>query len=108
MASESTSESDRRGHVLDVAMGVFARFGFRKTSMEEVARASHLSRQGLYLHFATKEQLFHAAVRHALETGLEAAVAQLKDESLPLRRGIGRIGFDHRGHRGEREDERGD
>jgi AcrR family transcriptional regulator len=84
-AALEAPDDARRRRLLDAALSTFIRYGFRKTSMEEVARASHLSRQGLYLHFATKEELFHAAVRHALETGLEAAVAQLKDESLPLR-----------------------
>lgn len=50
--------------------------------MDEVARAADLSRQGLYLHFATKEELFRAAVQHALATSLSAAVAELGDASL--------------------------
>jgi len=37
----------RRRRLLDVALATFLRFGFRKTSMEEVARAAGLSRQGL-------------------------------------------------------------
>ncbi|HZZ88834.1 MAG TPA: helix-turn-helix domain-containing protein [Caulobacteraceae bacterium] len=78
MQAESTIESDRRGRVLDVALGVFARFGFRKTSMEEVARAADISRQGLYLLFGDKEALFRAALARMMETGVtrvEAALA---------------------------------
>lgn len=70
--------------ILDAAIAVFLRFGFRKTSMDEVAKAAHLSRQGLYLHFATKEELFRAAVEHALESSLGAASAALGDASLSL------------------------
>jgi len=69
----------RRRRLLEAALATFLRFGFRKTSMEEVARAAGLSRQGLYLHFATKEELFGAAIRHALETGLDAARAALRE-----------------------------
>lgn len=64
--------------MLDAALATFTRYGFRKTSMEEVARAARLSRQGLYLHFSTKEALFRATVRHALETAFEAASARLR------------------------------
>jgi len=74
----------RRRRILDAALATFGRFGFRKTSMDEVARAAHLSRQGLYLHFSTKEELFRAAVRHAFETGLEAASARLRDPALSI------------------------
>jgi len=73
--------------VLDAAVGVFARFGFRKTSMDEVARAAGVSRQGLYLQFANKEELFRKAVEHSLSSQLGAAVAALMDpeESLEAR-----------------------
>jgi AcrR family transcriptional regulator len=47
----------RRRALLDAALAVFSRYGYQKTSMDEVARSAQLSRQGLYLHFATKEEL---------------------------------------------------
>lgn len=78
------AEGGRRGRVLEAALATFLRYGFRKTSMEEVARAAQLSRQALYLHFATKEELFAAAVQRFLETGLEAAAQPLRDASLTL------------------------
>jgi AcrR family transcriptional regulator len=73
--------------VLDAAVGVYARYGFRKTSMEEVARAAGVSRQGLYLQFANKEELFRKAVEYVLKSQLKAAVAALsrRDDSLELR-----------------------
>jgi len=74
----------RRKAILDAAVLVFARFGYRKTSMEEVARAAQLSRQGLYLHFANKEDLFRAGTRHLIETALEDAIAALDDEERPF------------------------
>lgn len=53
-------------------MAVFARYGFRRASMEEVASEAGLSRQGLYRHFAAKEALFLAVVEH-LHQEAEAA-----------------------------------
>jgi AcrR family transcriptional regulator len=63
--------------VLESAIGVFARYGFRKASMDEVARAANVSRQGLYLQFANKEELFRRAVEHSLNSQLKAAAAAL-------------------------------
>ncbi|RYZ41912.1 MAG: TetR/AcrR family transcriptional regulator [Myxococcaceae bacterium] len=74
----------RRRRLLEVSLGVFSRFGYRKASMEEVARAADVSRQGLYLHFATKEALFRAAVEYALGSQLEAALAALAEAGRPL------------------------
>jgi len=73
--------------VLDAAVAVFARYGFRKASMEEVARAAGVSRQGLYLQFANKEELFRKTVEHVLNVQLAAAVTALsrREETLELR-----------------------
>jgi len=88
MAKPATLPPDpddvRRRRLLEAALATFLRFGFRKTSMEEVARAAGLSRQGLYLHFATKDDLFGAVVRHALSTGRDAAHDQLRDAAATL------------------------
>lgn len=80
-------EPDSRRHkLMDAAITVFLRYGFRKTSMDEVARAAGVSRQGLYLHFATKEELFRASVQHLLDGALAEATAALGDGELPLER----------------------
>ncbi|MEU9188942.1 TetR/AcrR family transcriptional regulator [Streptomyces sp. NPDC048484] len=65
-------------------MATFARFGYRKTSMEEVARAAHISRPGLYFLFSSKETLFRAAVTQALERDLTAVESILADTGRPL------------------------
>lgn len=77
----------RAAALLDAAVGVFARFGYRKTSMDDVARAAGVSRQGLYLSFANKEELFRRALDHSLRQQLHAAITSLSrnDASLELR-----------------------
>jgi AcrR family transcriptional regulator len=74
----------RQAALLDAAVGVFARFGYRKASMDEVARAAGVSRQGLYLQFANKEELFRKALEYSLRSQLNAAVAALtqREDSL--------------------------
>lgn len=83
-APAPTTDGPRRRRLLDAALATFTRFGFRKTSMEEVARAAHMSRQGLYLHFETKEELFREVIRYAVETGLAAAAARVRDPELGI------------------------
>jgi AcrR family transcriptional regulator len=74
----------KKKQLLEAAVGVFGRYGFRKTSMDEVARAAGISRQGLYLHFPTKEELFHAMVLHFVASNLDAVNAALDEEKAPL------------------------
>jgi len=74
----------RRAAILDAATSVFLRFGFKKTSMDDLARAAGLSRQGLYLHFPTKEELFKAGVLRLIEGTRAAGRAALARSDLPV------------------------
>lgn len=75
---------ERRTRLLDAAATLFLRFGFKKTSMEDVARAAGFSRQGLYFHFATKEDLLRAAVERLLTEAIATADARLADDDFVL------------------------
>jgi AcrR family transcriptional regulator len=79
------NESGRREHVLGAALETFARYGYKKTSMEDVAQAADISRPGLYFLFTSKQQLFRAAVTHALDGDVDAAKHSLADTARPLR-----------------------
>ncbi|MDQ0779156.1 AcrR family transcriptional regulator [Streptomyces aurantiacus] len=80
----TVADTDRRAVVLDSALVTFARFGYRKTSMEEVARAARISRPGLYFLFSSKEALFRAAVTQALERDITTVERVLADTGRPL------------------------
>lgn len=77
-------EAGRRAHVLDAALLTFARYGYRKASMDDVARAADISRPGLYFYFASKRDLFRAAATHALDGDVAAAERALADTGRPL------------------------
>lgn len=66
MDKNAANGSERRERIVRAAIEVFLRFGFRKTSMDDVAKAAAISRQGLYLHFETKDILFRAVVDQML------------------------------------------
>ncbi|HVH07384.1 MAG TPA: helix-turn-helix domain-containing protein [Myxococcota bacterium] len=69
----SPRETGTRQRILDGALVVFGRYGYRQTSMEAVAEEVGLSRQALYRHFAAKEALFAAVVGSLHENALRAA-----------------------------------
>jgi AcrR family transcriptional regulator len=77
-------ESARQAQVLETALTVFLRHGFRKTSMEDIAQAAGISRQGIYLHFKDKDAIFSASIQKSLDVGVQAANRILDDERLAL------------------------
>lgn len=84
-SSARVADNGRRELVLAAALDTFARYGYRKTSMEDVARAAAISRPGLYLLFGSKQELFSAAVTHALDRSLAAVSEVLADTTRPVR-----------------------
>ena len=64
-----------RTRILDAAMTVFRRQGFRRSSIEQAAEAAGLTRQALYHHFDSKEALFRAVIERLHESALAAEIA---------------------------------
>jgi len=81
---QASSGADRRDVVLTAALETFIRYGYRKTCMEDIARAARISRPGLYFLFASKQELFAAAITRALQQDLRTAARALDDEARPL------------------------
>jgi len=61
--------------ILDAALRVFRRHGFRRSSIEQAAEAAGLTRQALYHHFQSKEALFRAVIEQLYERALAAEIA---------------------------------
>ena len=64
--------------ILDAAMRVFRRHGFRRSSIEQAAEEAGLTRQALYHHFNSKEALFRALIERLYEDSLAAEIAAAK------------------------------
>jgi len=59
----------------------FARYGFRRTSMEDIATEAGVSRAALYLQFRNKEEIFVSLARQLQEDALERAAAALRSDA---------------------------
>ena len=54
---------DKKARVVEAAESVFLRFGYRRTTMGDLAAAAGMSRPALYLVFCSKEEVFEAVLR---------------------------------------------
>ena len=73
---------DTRNKILTVADKLFSRFGFHKTSMDEIAKISRKAKGSLYYHFASKEELFTAVVSTEIENLKTQLSIIVNDKSL--------------------------
>jgi len=53
------------------AWETFATYGFRKTSMDDIARRAGMSRPAVYLHYRNKEDIFRSLVQYYYDTACE-------------------------------------
>jgi AcrR family transcriptional regulator len=83
--SSKAPGSPQREAILRAATATFLRYGFKKTSMDDVAQAAGVSRQGLYLYFDTKDLLFREALQYLVSHMISTARSVAEDGNLSLR-----------------------
>jgi len=81
MTGEQTRSKARHQRILDAALDVFARRGYRDTAVDHIAAASGTSKGGVYFHFPNKNAIFDALLRHA--AGLLVARAEAAIDEAP-------------------------
>lgn len=68
---------ERQEAILDAAFRAFATYGYRRASMDDIARGAEMSRTALYLHFRNKEDIFRQLAVRYFEESLAEMVAAL-------------------------------
>lgn len=53
--------------IMAAAISLFARYGYKKTTIDDIASELHIAKANIYRHFANKEDLYHQAVSSALD-----------------------------------------
>ena len=74
-----TRSSDKPALILDSALELFRQYGYRRTSMEDIAQAANVAKGTLYIYFKSKDELFEALARRLaaqIEANVEAAAAR--------------------------------
>ena len=80
------SRKDVREIIINVARGLFGRFGFRKTTMDEIAQAAHKGKSSIYHYFKSKEQIFQAVVEKESYVLKEEITKAIKQQDTPQKK----------------------
>ncbi|HEY0163407.1 MAG TPA: TetR/AcrR family transcriptional regulator [Edaphobacter sp.] len=72
--------------VLLAAIDLFARYGYRKTSIDDIAAAANVAKRTVYLHFESKADVFRAMALYLLELTRSRVETALKSEGSPADR----------------------
>lgn len=71
---------DRKAKILEAAMRTFSLFGYKATTMDQIAGAANVGKGTIYLFFASKEELFNEIVQSVIEEVKEVAMESFDPE----------------------------
>ena len=72
--------------IVNVARHIFSRFGFKKTTMDEIAIASRKGKSSIYYYFASKEEIFQAVVEKEAEILKQELIKATKETDSPAQK----------------------
>ncbi|MCP4198190.1 MAG: TetR/AcrR family transcriptional regulator [Proteobacteria bacterium] len=75
------NQRSRKDEILDAASKLFARLGFKKTTLDEVAGEVGIVKSALYRYFSNKEDLFNAVIDRLANEHMEAIEKAVKGAS---------------------------
>lgn len=73
-----TPSLDARARLLKAAEARFRRFGFKRTTVEDITLDAGTGKGSLYLHFPSKQAIYLAVVEASLEAFVEKATAAVR------------------------------
>jgi AcrR family transcriptional regulator len=77
-----------REQVVQAARQVFARFGFKKTALDDIAREARKGKSTIYYYFKSKDEIFKAVIDAEAEIrnkAIEAQISRIEDPRLKLK-----------------------
>lgn len=81
-----STDNEKKERVLSAAWEIFARFGYEKTSMQDIAETAGVSKSVVFKYYESKENLYRTAFRIASDeiarADAEAAVAVTEHEDM--------------------------
>jgi len=72
-----------RETIIEAAREIFARFGFRKATMDEIARTARKGKSSLYHYFKSKEEVFQAVIEQEAAEVMAEIFRAVQQEKKP-------------------------
>lgn len=73
-----------RARIIEIARSIFTHFGFKKTTMEEIAQATKKGKSSIYYYFSSKEEIFKAVVEKEAEELKSELAKKTEDITDPI------------------------
>lgn len=78
------NKEEYRKKIIKTAGQIFSRYGFKKTTMEEIARALKMGKSSIYYYYQSKEDIFEAVVLNEANILRNELTAAIKEVDSPI------------------------
>lgn len=86
LVREQKRSEVRKERILEAALGVFSRRGYRDAAMDDIAGESDTSKGGVYFHFPNKQTIFLALLDRMGKLLMQRAESAIAAEPDPIKR----------------------
>ncbi|MBN2683613.1 MAG: TetR/AcrR family transcriptional regulator [Bacteroidales bacterium] len=76
-----SNKDDVRENIVELARVIFSKFGYKKTTMDDIANAAGKGKSSLYYYFKSKEEVFEAVVENEASI-LSAELNKVLDKDI--------------------------
>ncbi len=80
---QNTGKDEVREQLVQSARQVFARFGYKKTALDDIARESRKGKSTIYYYFKSKDDIFKAVIDAEAEIRAQAIDDQIREIEDP-------------------------
>lgn len=80
----------KREQIIEAARKLFNKYGFKKVSMDEIARSAGVTKKTVYTYFSSKEELFNYFVQEELNN-MKKVVEEIEKQNLNFYESIHQI-----------------
>jgi AcrR family transcriptional regulator len=61
-SSQYTGRENIKDHIIGISTGIFSKFGFKKTTIEDIAQALGKGKSSIYYYFRSKEEIYKEVI----------------------------------------------
>lgn len=83
---QNTGKDEVREQIVQTARLVFARYGYKKTALEDIAREAKKGKSTIYYYFKSKDDIFKAVIDAEAEIRVNAIDAEISGIEDPIQK----------------------
>jgi len=84
MINEKETKDEVREALIEIARTVFGKYGFKKTTVDDIAEAAGKGKSSLYYYFKSKDEIFLAVIKREIELVKEKIKERIEGIEDPI------------------------